>query len=79
MNAKYEVSISYSSKVIAKVKVDNRQTDRQTDRQDKNNMQGLGRQGAVGHSPINLKNGPLKSVKNEKKWPIENFKINKKS
>ena len=31
MNAKYEVSISYSSKVITKVKVD-RQTDKQTDR-----------------------------------------------
>ena len=38
MHAKYEVSISYGSKVIAKVKVDNRQTDKQTDRQDKNNM-----------------------------------------
>ena len=42
MHAKYEVSISYGSKVIAKVKVDNRQTnrqtDRQTDKQDKNNM-----------------------------------------
>ena len=34
MHAKYEVSISYGSKVIAKVKVDNRQIDRQ----DKNNM-----------------------------------------
>ena len=33
MHAKYEVSISYGSKVIAKVKVDNRQTDRQTNRQ----------------------------------------------
>ena len=32
MHAKYEVSISYGSKVIAKVKVDNRQTDKQTDR-----------------------------------------------
>ena len=38
MHAKYEVSIFYGSKVIAKVKVDNRQTDRQRDRQDKNNM-----------------------------------------
>ena len=39
MHAKYEVSISYGSKVIAKVKVDNRQ-DKQTDRhgQDKNNL-----------------------------------------
>ena len=33
MHTKYEVSISYGSKVIAKVKVDNRQTYRQTDKQ----------------------------------------------
>ena len=33
MHAKYEDSISYGSKVIAKVKVDNRQTDRQTNKQ----------------------------------------------
>ena len=33
MHAKYEVSISYGSKVIAKVKVDNRQTNRQTNKQ----------------------------------------------
>ena len=33
MHAKYEVSIAYGSKVIAKVKVDNRQTNKQTDRQ----------------------------------------------
>ena len=33
MHAKYEVSISYCSKVIAKVKVDNRQTDKQTNKQ----------------------------------------------
>ena len=38
MHAKYEVSISYGSKIIAKVKVDNRQTNEQTDSQDKNNM-----------------------------------------
>ena len=38
MHTKYEVSISYGSKVLAKVKVDNRQTDKQTNRQDKNNM-----------------------------------------
>ena len=36
MHAKYDVSISYGSKVIAKVKVDNRQTNRQTDKQDTN-------------------------------------------
>ena len=35
MHAKYEVSITYGSKVVAKVEVDNRQTDK---RQDKNNM-----------------------------------------
>ena len=33
MHAKYEVSISYSSKVIAKVKVDNRQAEKQTKKQ----------------------------------------------
>ena len=33
MHAKYDVSISYGSKVIAKVKVDNRQTNRQTNQQ----------------------------------------------
>ena len=33
MHAKYEVSISYGSKIIAKVKVDNRQTNKQTDKQ----------------------------------------------
>ena len=33
LEARYEVSISYGSKVTAKVKVDNRQTNRQTDRQ----------------------------------------------
>ena len=32
MNAKYKVSISYTSKVIANVKVDNRKTDRQNKR-----------------------------------------------
>ena len=33
MHTKYEVSIAYGSKVIAKVNVDNRQTDKQTGRQ----------------------------------------------
>ena len=33
MHAKYEVSISYGSKVIAKVKVDIRQTNKATNRQ----------------------------------------------
>ena len=59
MHGKYEVSISYSSKVIAKVKVDNRQTDKQTnrqtdrqtdkqtDRQDKKNMPPIIRSGGI--------------------------------
>ena len=42
-------------------------------------FQWLGRQGAMRHSPINLENGPSKSVYNDKKWPIENFKIIEKS
>ena len=33
MHAKYEISISYGSKITAKVKVDNRQTNKQTDKQ----------------------------------------------
>ena len=49
MHAKYEVSISYGSKVIAKVKVDNRQTNRQ----DKNNM------------PPIIRSGGIKSEKND--------------
>ena len=32
MHAKYEVSISYSLKVIVKVKVDNKLTDKQADK-----------------------------------------------
>ena len=59
MHAKYEVSTSNGLKVIAKVKVDNRQTDRQTDkqtdrqtdkqtdRQDKNNMPPIIRSGGI--------------------------------
>ena len=55
MHAKYEVPISYGLKVMAKVKVDNRQTDRQTDkqtdgqtdRQDKNNMPPIIRSGGI--------------------------------
>ena len=51
MHAKYEVSISYGSKVIAKVKVDNRQTDKQTDKQTdrtkKNNMPPIIRSGGI--------------------------------
>ena len=46
MHTKYEVSIFYGSKVTAKVKVDNRQTDKQIDRQDKNNMPPIIRSGA---------------------------------
>ena len=55
MHAKYEVSVSNGSKVIANVKVDNRQTnkqtnkqtDRQTNRQDKNNMPPIIRSGGI--------------------------------
>ena len=54
MHAKYEVSISYGSKIIAKVKVDNRQTNKQTDKQtnrqtgqDKNNMPPIIRSGGI--------------------------------
>ena len=47
MHPKYEVSISYGSKVIAKVKVDHRQTDKETDRQDKNNMPPIIRSGGI--------------------------------
>ena len=54
MHAKYEVSISYGSKVIAKVKVDNRQTNRQTDRQDKNNMPPIIRSGGI--KKVSLRN-----------------------
>ena len=44
MHAKYEVSISYGSKVIAKVQVDNIQTGKQTE----NNM------------PPNIRSGGIK-------------------
>ena len=51
MHAKYEVSTSNGSKVIANVKVENRQTDRQTNRQtnrqDKNNMPPIIRSGGI--------------------------------
>ena len=46
MHAKYEVSISYGLKVIAKGKVD-KQTGKQTDRQDKNNMPPIIRSGGI--------------------------------
>ena len=47
MHSKYEVSISYGSKVIAKVKVDNRQTNKQPDRQEKNNISPINRSGGI--------------------------------
>ena len=51
MYAIYEVSIAYGSRVIAMVKVENRQTDKrtnkQTDRQDKNNMSMIIRSGGI--------------------------------
>ena len=45
MHAKYEVSISYGSKVVVKIKVDNTLTDRQ----DKNNMPPIYQSGGGGH------------------------------
>ena len=51
MHAKYEVPISYGSKVMAKVKVDNKQTDRQTDRQT----------GQKQYAPI-IRSGGIKSL-----------------
>ena len=65
MYAKCEVSISYGSKVIAKVKVDNRQTNKQTDRQ--TNKQTGQKQYAPDHS-----------IRGHKKWKIpqcENFHV----
>ena len=55
MHAKYEVSTSNGSKVIANVKFDNKQTNKQTDkqtdkqtnRQDKNNMPPIIRSGGI--------------------------------
>ena len=46
MHAKYEVSTCNGSKDIAKVKVDNRQTNKQN-RQDKNNMPPIIRSGGI--------------------------------
>ena len=65
MHAKYEVSISHGSKVIAKVKVDNTQTDKQTDkqtnRQDKHNMPPIIRSGGIKNFHEELKkNGNMK-------------------
>ena len=54
MHAKYEVSISNGSKVIAKVKVHNTQTDKQTDRQ--TNRQTGQKQYAPDHSIRGHKN-----------------------
>ena len=62
--AKYEVSISYGSNGIAKVKVDNRQTDKQrdrqtnkqTNRQDRNNMPPIIRSGGIKYYKIKMSN-----------------------
>ena len=63
MHAKYQVSISYGSKVIAKVKVDkqkvdntDKQTDKQTNRQDKNNMPPIIRSGGIKIDLIKVNN-----------------------
>ena len=47
MHAKYKVSVSYGSKVIAKIKVNNRQTNKHTKRQDKNNMPPIIQSGGI--------------------------------
>ena len=47
MHAKYEGSTSNCSKVIANVKVDNRQTNKQTNKQDKNNTPPIIRSGDI--------------------------------
>ena len=51
MHTKYEVFISCASKAIARVKVDNIQTDRQTNTQDKNNMPPIIRSGEKSYDP----------------------------
>ena len=64
MHVKYEVSTSDGSKVIANVKVDNRQTNRQTDRQtDKQTGQ---KQYAPDHSIRGHKNKPLSHTQDER-------------
>ena len=57
MHAKYEVSTSNGSKVIANLKVDNRQTNRQ----DKNNMPQIIRSGGIKNKLL------LKLTKNDDK------------
>ena len=71
MHAKYEVSASNGSKVIANVKVDNRQTnkqtnkqtDRQTNRQDKNNMPPIIRSGGIKIAASYIQIGNSESAK----------------
>ena len=60
MHAKYEVPISDGSKVIAKVKVDNRQTNKHIDRQ--TNKQTGQKQYAPDHSIRGHKNTELNAI-----------------
>ena len=53
MHAKYEVSFSYCSKVIANVEVDNRQTDKHTDKQtDQTGQKNMPRSLDPGHKNV---------------------------
>ena len=55
MHAKYVVFISYGSKVIVKVRVDNRQRDRQTNKQ-------------TDRQTGQKQNAPDQSIRGHKKW-----------
>ena len=69
MHAKYEVSVWYGSKVIAKVKVDNRHTDRQI------NDQTGQKQYAPDHSILGYKNKKEKTeLQNNKRKQKEKGK-----
>ena len=62
MHAIYEISVSYGSKVIAKVKVDNRQINKQTGRQVKNNMPPIIRSGGIKTNSFLSPNSHLRAM-----------------